>query len=364
MKKIFVALSVLAMVAFVAVPCQALIGMPDAVPGSKTIIPFWIVDIAATAGPFENMVGNTTLVTLTEVGGMPAFVDPGTGAMPGKLHLKVFTQRSKKVHDEEIPYTKYDVVGIDFGKIIHDNLAQSALDDLLVDLDGDGTADHYMGYATVEDLNFPEFDHWIAHLYQLDLGGGEAAGVVIPVKENDPGPCLAYDDGDGYEAFNADALWAADTMIAGLGCGTATDFRLMPRYFILDEATGASYLIVWQSQNLMIPLGAVTPFTAGGELHVWWYDEEENRYSSNIDIPNEVNLINIEYNLPGGLKGDYPWAGWCDLLMPDSFLAATPWTTATEMLAYSWQLAQGSAAESWSVLFDVHRDADGTVAQP
>jgi len=105
MKKIFIALSVLAVVAFMVVPCQALEGMPDAVPGSKTIVPFWLVTMDGAVGD------NNTLVTLTEVAGVPATQDPVLDP-PGLLHVEVFSQRSKIVHNEWIPYTKYDVVGI------------------------------------------------------------------------------------------------------------------------------------------------------------------------------------------------------------------------------------------------------------
>jgi hypothetical protein len=342
---------VLAVVAFVAVPAQALIGMPDAVPGSQTIVPFWIVDI--------NFNGNDTLVTLTNVAGVP--VDPRFSPA-GVLHLEMFTKRSKKIYNENIPYTKYDVVGIDFGQIVRDNLSLAALADCEVDLDADGTPDHYAGYATVEDINY-NFDHWIAHLYQLDLAGGMAAGVVIPVKEVNTGPCLQYDDGGlaggngGYEAFNSDAYTSAESMIAGGPCLDGWLLRLMPRYYIHDAATGATQLIIWQSENL----------NSGGWIHINWFDEEEHKYSSDLDIPDELNIINIEYWLPGALKGDYPWAGWFDMpLIPagapgSPFLAASPWGPETQMLGYSWQIAEGAAQESWSVLFDVHRDAAGTL---
>ena len=351
MKKIFLALSVLAMVAFVAVPCQALVGMPDAVPGSKTIIPFWIVDI--------NFAGNTTLVTLTEVEGVPATSDPVLDD-PGALHLKVYNKRSKIVHDQIIPYTKFDVVGIDFGQVIKDNFGQAAKDDCAADLDWDGTNDHYLGYATVEDLNYADLDHWISHLYQLDLGGGLAAGVVNPVQEVVRGECAQ--SGGMYEAFNADAYFQAEFEInGGRGCTDAGWFRFMPRYYVHD-ATGESYLILWQSQNLYIPLGAVQPYTVGGTMHIYWFDEEEHKYSADLDIPNEVNVIDITYWLPGAHMGDFPWAGWFDMSMPGSFIGGTPWSTETEMLAYSWQMAEGAASESWSVLFEVHRDA-GTYAQ-
>jgi len=355
MKKVFIALSVLAVVAFMIVPCQALEGMPDAVPGSKTIVPFWLVTMDGAVGD------NNTLVTLTEVEGVPATQDPVLDP-PGLLHVEVFSQRSKIVHNEWIPYTKYDVVGIDFGELAT-HFSQAALDDCAIDFDGDGTPDSYLGYAIVTDVNYNDIDHWIAHLYQLDLGGGLAAGVVIPSKENAADTCAQLSEGNGitqYEAFNGDAYMCAKSLIADTGCSDALNLRLMPRYYIHD-ATGLSYLIVWMDQNLFIPLGAAEPFTVGGTMHINWFDEEEHKYSADLDIPNEVNIINIEYWLPGSLKGDYPYAGWCDMDMPSSFIAGTPWTTQTEMLAYSWQMAQAPlAAQSWSVMFEVHRDAGTT----
>ena len=364
MKKIFLALSVLAVVAFMAVPCQALVGMPDAVPGSKVIIPFWLVQ--------SDLQGNNTLVTLTEVDGRRVKRNC-TPESPCLLHLRVFNKRSVEIHNEFIDYTKYDVVDINFGKIVKDNFGEAAMDDCKVVLNG---VEHYFGYATVEDLDFARYDHWIAHLYQLDLTGGLAAGVVIPAKEivpKDweagwpfPNVCAQYADaGPGptwwrdYEAFNGDAYYSAQRKIANRGCSNAGWFRLMPRYYVHDEDTGQCYIIVWQSRNLYVPLGAAIPYPKGGLLHVFWYDEEENVYSANIDIPHEVNIIEVPYWIPGALKGGgVPWAaGWLDMIMPGSFLFATPWTTATEMLAYSWQMAEGAAEESWSVLFEVHRDA-------
>lgn len=355
MKKFFLLLSVVAILGFGVVPAHALIGMPDAVPGSQTVVPFWLVDI--------NFNGNDTLVTLTNVAGVP--VDPRFDN-PGVLHLEMYNSRSIIVFNQNIPYTKYDVVGIDFGQIVKDNFSQAALDSCLIDLDVDGVPDHYAGYAYVTDLFYGYFDHWIAHLYQLNLAGGLAAGVIIPAKEVTLGaPCVQYDDfglpnGDGgYEAFNADAFYSADRMIHGLPCSDAWWLRLMPRYFIFDEATGQSFFILWQSQNL-----ETTAFPLGGLVHINWFDEEEHKFSSDINIPHELNFINVEYWLPGALKGDYPWAGWFDMNLAPSidpaspFIGASPWGPYTQMLGYSWQLAEGAAQESWSVLFEVHRDAD------
>jgi hypothetical protein len=351
MKKLFWMLSLIAIIGFASVPAHAVQGALDYVPGSKTIVPFWIVDI--------NFAGNDTLITLTETEGVPSgtVFDP-----PGRLHLQVFSPRSLKVHDEYIPYTKYDVVGISFSTIVKNNFSQASRDICAIDLDNNGVKDHYVGYATLVDYNY-DFNHWIGHLYQLDLLGGLSAAAVLPIKEikwpfNNPCAWL-YDTTGDYEAFNADALYSADELVEGALCSQAAWFRLMPRYYIHDQASGKNWIILWQSKNI----GGGDPSSptySGGWIHVYWYDEEEKVYSSNINIPNELNFIDVAYYLPAGHQGAYPWAGWVDITLPYDLLAPSAWTTAVEMLGYSWQLAEGNAQESWSVLFEVHRDA-GTI---
>ena len=61
MKKILIALSVLAAMALGTVPAQALIGTPDAVPGTRILVPFFIVSKSGYGD-------EDTLVSITEVG--------------------------------------------------------------------------------------------------------------------------------------------------------------------------------------------------------------------------------------------------------------------------------------------------------
>ena len=64
MKKFFIALSVLAALLLGVAPSQALVGMPDDVPGADAVIPF-ICSTDITTGT-----GLNTLIAFTEVGGV------------------------------------------------------------------------------------------------------------------------------------------------------------------------------------------------------------------------------------------------------------------------------------------------------
>ena len=63
MKRILICLSVLVFLGFGAVPAQALIGVPDDVPGTDILVPFFYVSMPG----FGN---DNTLITITEVKGI------------------------------------------------------------------------------------------------------------------------------------------------------------------------------------------------------------------------------------------------------------------------------------------------------
>jgi len=364
MKKFYLMLSVVAIIGFAVVPAQALVGMPDAVPGSQTLVPFWLVDI-----DFD---GADTLVVLTEVGGVPKFVDPGVGVPAGNLHLQVYTVRSSYIFDANRPYTKYDVVGFQFGQLLT-QYAPGTLPSFEIDLDNDGTNDHYAGYAVVTDTAYGpdrwggqinsgfeyDFNHWIAHLYLLDLKLGQSAGVTIPVRESEEHVVCASAMNNGpYERYHANAYNMIQQVTLGDdSCEGAGSFRFMPRYYIDHEVNGRSHFILWQSTNPQHPVN----FPSGGMLHLNWYDEEEHSLSSVIYIDNEVNFINCRTWLPEAISSQLhpaPWGGWFDMNFPTVFHAPTNWDFDTEMVGYSWQnAAAADASANFSVLFDVHRDA-------
>lgn len=341
MKKLFVVLSLFALVGFVTVPAHALVGVPDAVPGTEVVLPFFLIEKTGTYPDPVCGLGDNTLLTITEVGGVESSV-----------HFTVYNKRTEDLFNDTIDYTPNDVLPILISDIIND-MSDILQERLEIDFRG---KTYYFGYI-VFDQGTATPDNLIAHLYQLDLAGGLAAGVVIPAKESANGlNSLLQDDRavgkPDLEAFNADAYFAAEQLIAeDTPPGASGWFRLMPRYYLNDEATGECYIIIWASKN-----------DQPGEIHIYIYDEEENKRSITIIIEDEVNLLNVEGILPQSFKysGETPFAaGWIAIDLPD--LNGDGFNGEVEYLAYSWQMAYDIlVGTNWSVLFDVHRDAGTT----
>ena len=334
MKKIITIFSVLVALTFMAGPSYALVGMPDAVPGTEVILPFFLVEKTSDAKPWCGA-GDNTLLTITEVGGVA-----------GTLSFTVYTKKTKDLVNDEITYTKYDVEPILVSDIIN-NMPEDLRDQLEITFKG---KTYYCGYIVFENNRT---DNLIAHMYQLDLTGGLAAGVVIPAKEDATGLNALLRDGN-LEAFNANAYSAAEQLIAGVVSPVAsTWFRLMPRYFLHDEDSGESYIIICASAN-----------SKPGEIHIYIYDEDETPYSITITIDEEVELIDVAGIIPEEFKNytdpDKSFAaGWIAIDLPD--IDGLKFDGTIEHLGYSWQMAYDAAVgTNWSVLFDVHRDA-GTI---
>ena len=125
----------------------------------------------------------------------------------------------------------------------------------------------------------------------------------------------------------------------------ASAFGLYPRYYIMD-ANAKSYIIIWKSVNWSNP-----------NLHIWFFNEDEKYVSTNLPLPYELNIIDIEKFLPATLHTGYPKEGWILIGVPDRYGNPTPaqfgdW----EWLGYTWNMATGGASESWTTLNPIHRE--------
>jgi hypothetical protein len=347
MKKFLVAISLVAMLGFIAVPANALVGVPDDVPGYDMLVPWIYVSMPG----FGN---ENTLITITEIDG---FV---TG-----LHLWVNDIDSVPVHNWNETLTPFDVFGIDGLTIINSMspLAQAALE---VDTDGDGVNDHWAGYIYAFNLGANP-NNLISNCYQVYLPAGMAVGfngvsmewypLYIDIVRQTNFPFDIFGD----ETYSANALWVGKQVLQGIVPAIdATFFRLMPRYYI-NDAIAQSLLMIWVET-------AYTNIPVPGLLHCFFYDEDENFLSSNIPIMHELNIIDVGLILPAGLfPGVYPWGGWIDIQTPDQF--GNGWFTdlnangifdgaERSWLGYSWQRAMGPAAEAWEVIQKAHRETD------
>jgi len=253
-------------------------------------------------------------------------------------------------------------------------------------------------------------DNFIGHMYVVDIPTGRASGATFPAREWAPRsivqpafgvpallnpldlnqywpmqnakividwvapitylPVPIFTD---YEVFTAAALayskfrehsayfpWFGTPWVPPY-------FALLPRFYLVDD-TGETYLFIWSSANM-------GQFEQGGPFnpdiyyrHIDIWDEDEHSTSETINIPWELNFINVREILPSNWLGG-AIGGWINLRWDINWLDTWdpaidfPWITSmvpmvAEWLAYSLQWARSPNAQlNWNALFTVHRDA-------
>ena len=381
MKKIYIALAVLATL-FIAAPSMALVGTPDAVPGTNILQPFFLVSMD---GKLD------TLVTLTEVKGIETFA-----------HWTCWSKKSKHRANGDLKWTPYDVVSLSIRDNILPLVSTTGLADMEVDLDDDGVNDHWMGYMTYDSSDFGyTADNLIGHMYVINLVEGLAAGVVIPGREYAPRQAFPDHGNPGwwleqnsflsdewlppigtlpfptftdFEAFTAFAYATSKARENGfnphIGSGDLPIpgyIALLPRWFLLNSSA-ETFFFIWSSGNWgeWEQGGLFDPDTYEVVVNVW--DEEEVGYSAQINIPYELNFVDIKTVIPNSWIMATPIGGWVDIRWAFNRLESPipgwdyPWyysavPLAAEWLGYSYQYAKSpSAAVNWGTLFEMHRD--------
>jgi hypothetical protein len=370
MKK-FIAVAAMLSVMFLGIgTSQALMGVPDAVPGRDILVPFFIVSM-------DGLGTDNTLITITDVNGIPLGTADKQSELRNAFHLEVMTIDSEVVYNKMIKMTKYDVYVSDALTLI-DLMSPDGRTALEVDLDPDIDGnDHYVGYMRYQGVN--SGNYFMSQLYQIAVADGIVAGYNGVSMEDEAGGggsdhLIGYDEFINVEAFSANALAAAKVLLNGdyhdllegnEGEDAADSFRLLPRFYLHDEDS-INYLIIWtdfEDEDLFNdPVDLALP----GTLHVNFYDEAEQCSSANITIDHELKFLNIRDIVPSGLFGTDPLAaGWIDLVTPDgSDNAQERWELNGQgakrlWLGYSLQrvLANGSGNGTLDVIFEVHRDA-------
>lgn len=326
MKKTFIVLAVMAALMFSAAPSQALLGMPDDVPGKDILLPF------LASMPGQGTVN--TLLAVTDVyGAIPSF------------HYTVYTKRSETVFDENWKGTAFDIISTDALTIIG-KMAPSEVKKLEIDLNGDGTKDCYAGYIYFEG-NFGQAtknNSTVAQMMFVDMPRGVATAANAPVKEYAPtAVCPQMIDAKDMELFSASALLSGKSIQISPLCADAKGFAFFPRYYIINPG-GKTYLFIWKSEN-----------APAASLHVWFFNADEKYVSSTLPLPDELNIIDLEQYLPVGLHSNYPKEGWIQLLIPDTdgvgFAANREW------VGYTWMTDPTNPMQSVDVLTPIHRDA-------
>lgn len=346
MKKFFIAISVLAALTLCMVPAQANMGIPDDVPGHDAVVPF----LVALGG------GINTLVVFTDVRGYTnAATAPPTG---WNYHYTVNTIKSVTVYDDNLPGTKFDIESIDAYTIIQ-KMAPAIRSQLEIDLDGDGTNDHWAGYIYFA-LNVPttagvaDRNQMIGQTLLLNLQVGQAAGANTWMKEiNTSAAVAAFVNVNSMEIWSANALARAEQLQSTNATTLpAVAFGLYPRFYI-NDANAATCVMIWKDQNwISVAAGddEATPY-----LHINFYNAAEKKASSNLPLPYEMNIVCIEPYIPASLHSAYPKEGWIAIEVPD--ISGRGFANInTDWAGYTWIYATGAASESWSYLTQIHRD--------
>jgi len=380
MKKFFITLSVLAALFLTVAPSQALVGMPDRVPANELISIFVV-----------SMTGNLdTLIVINEVNGFAGT----TAALARSIHWMMWDPRSVHKADRSIRYTPNDVVAISCRDIIFNTLTPNERISLEADLDTDGVNESYIGYVTWNDevaaapgVLLADRNHFVGKMYVVDLAGGIGSGVSIAGRESFAGIALtqgvatAYQNGQSEatsvvtptfgairEAFSGMALAmsryrnSTGTPVP-LNALPVSMFRLIPRWYLYTDA-GENNIFVWKNFNSPGPIGGAP---ASWSFSAFIYDNEEHPTSKQINLPNELNFIDMrEIVPPDWFPASGTMAGWVDIRFPSiSGATGNPvgWQY-MDMLCYSWQRSNNASASlNWSAMFEAHRDA-GSIPIP
>ncbi len=358
MKKFIAVAAILSVMFLGAGTSHALLGVPDAVPGEDILIPFFIVSMPGHGN-------DNTLITITDVN--------GAAVLGAEFHLHLYDVDSYEQYNELIDVTDGDVYVTNALTIINamapglpapaPPTGRRALE---IDLDFDGINDHWVGYIHFENVGAGTNDY-ISHVYQVSVADGMVAGysgvsmedatVVADNRLEAYSGTLGADFG-GLEAFSAGSLLAGDQLLATgpAAIAPAAWFRLLPRVYVADDTSNSSnILIIWTDVEPGVP--------APGLLHVDFWDEDEHALSSPINIPDELNFIDIKYIYPVGLRNVPPEAyiaGWIDIATPDYSNWPFPGVGFVEdrlWLGYSLQRAAMADGTTLDVILEAHRDA-------
>jgi len=331
MKKILIAISVLALLTFMAGPSLAIQGQNDAVPGVDVLAPFFFVE---KASGLEN-----TYIVITEVAGAAT-----------TLHWNMYTKSSVSKKDDYMYLTGRETEALNV-KGIFDLMGSSTAANYEITLN---SLTYYAGYLYFDSsqIHTPSVIAW---LYQIDLANGRASGVVIPAKEY-AGTGYGYacnavlrtNDADvTYEVFTPDALAYMQDLAAsanGTAAATsATSFSLMSRFYF-SETSAKNYLFIYSSSNLG---------TDTGDIHTSLWKEDETPSSVALPLYYELNVIDLSNWLDSGWT-----AGSFEMAWPDAGVTQTiDEVDNVELIGYNYQQVDTTANGSWNVLYEIHREA-------
>jgi len=420
MKKIFIALSVLAALTFGVGSALAVPGAVDNVPGTDFVTPFLVSDARVTQGS-----GQTTLLDLSEVRGFAT-----------EFHFFFYDRMSNYIADAWVPITHWGTIMRDVAVLLQ---AMSPTDRTRLEYTWDGAL-HYAGYIVADNFIWVPNpaapgtvmrvrgtqDNVIASIYMLDLSNGIAAASTIPMREyytaglpnvaqlaipvsgggvaGNPFimaptaaqqarwaitgasympwyiaglpyvPATAYGVVNNYENWSPVALAAASNLVWGRAVSTRnySTYNAIGQELTRWTAPDADWFRMIPEYYILDATGrTIFMFWQNGmgngvTFHMYVINDDEDYYSTTIPI-NEVTFIDAIDWIPSGLLVAYPYSGIFNWTTRDTSLNATPyvWKYA-QILGWNWQSANSgatTAATNWQIMKEMARDV-GTVGGP
>ena len=383
---------------------HAVIGIPDDVPASTLLFPFFKVNPTPTPSTRQD-----TLLAITNT------ANPGADTW---VHVTIWSVQSKHIYNFSVRLTPHDVFSCSLLDLLVNpgkqqkpcGVSQAPLGVVSQLQSGDILA----GYVTADVVSqptalfpgkagYPFADHniLIGHMYLVDLPTGSATGfnaVSIESEVFPDGstynagtgglgqPAVAFDDDvqigfylnrcieeQGASASCAPAgLYGNRERIDGFsgnriqtlnGTGYPpasllgdSPLSLILRYFSLSSLSARTEVWLWKDR---VTAGAA----AAVNLAV--YDEDENVHSITFNLPDEVNFAPtaqlITPGAPGGwfrVRFDCGLFGYCDYapVTPATWGSSSAPTTPIQSVAYALQFANSqSASLRWDAVFPAHR---------
>jgi len=350
MKKFFIALSVLAALLLGVAPSQALVGMPDDVPGADAIVPFICDTNLDQLGT-----GLNTMIVFTEVG----LVGGKKAAAALSFEYDIMTVKSKTVYDGSQKGTAGSITSLNAKSLVA-QVSDDLLPDLEVTING---KTYYAGYFYYDNGTT---NNVMCEIMFVDLSKGMVGGSVLPMLEWNDSIATAIAQANmapaasNIERFSADALASAMALQNGdaVIANQATLFGLYPRFHIA-AATDMDWIILWQSEVASAANGLAS-------VHIDFFRDDEESASTNVKLPDELNILNVYDIVPRGIfpADTYPIDGWINLTWDnDPATGNIPNIAGIRDIAFfgfNLQIAQGqgTGAETFAVLNSIVRRAD------
>lgn len=374
---------------------EAVIGIPDDVPGATLLYPFFKVNPTPSGTSRQD-----SLIVITNTANTPSLT-----AVDALVHITIWSTKSQHIYDFTVALTEHDVWSCSLLDLLvnPNNVTRpcgvsQAPTSVTTDL---RVGNILAGYVTADVVNdtasffpgqpgvaFLARNILIGHLYLVDLPAGSATGfnavsleAITPLVGH-PAAAVAAATQSGFymnrcieeqgvvaacapatyanrERIDGPAGNAAQTLAANaqpvVAAADDAPLSLIVRYFSLTDVAGRSEVWLWKDRN-----------TAGKRLNLAVYDEAEIVHSISFPVPDEVNFSPTESIItpgaPGGwfrLKFVCGEFGYCDY---DEATPGATWGTQAapetpiQAVAYSLQFAQSSNATlRWDAAFPAHR---------